>query len=392
MIEANEVKDIIVEGSDGTAIQTAVDRANAAGGGRVIVKAGVYNCASIRLYSNIDLHLESGTVILGSTNYLDYFDFPQNVCAVRPEDSGRVFIYAYDAENVAITGHGMIDGQGPSFFDQTKYSGSFWSKPPIPRPRMVQFVNCRGVKLEGVTFKDSPGWTMLIRLCENVFVSGITVTGNQRMINNDGIDFDGCRHVKCVHSKFKTGDDCLIVRAMREWNEQNVICEDVEFAYLDLDSTCQTIRLGCPSDDTIRNVHAHHIKANGNNGIFGDYPPRYVRPADEGFMDIHDILIEDYEGEFKGSAAQIIVGDGVRIRSVRDIMFRNLNVKSAHPFNFITNKSSEMKDVTLENVICNGEKLPDGPVAITVNEDKPLVRQSVSWETKVQRRDPNALS
>ena len=72
---------------------------------------------------------------------------------------------------------------------------------------MVQFVRCRRVRLEGATFKDSPMWTMFIRLCEDVVADGITVVGDQRMINNDGIDFDACRRVRVGNSFFKTGDD-----------------------------------------------------------------------------------------------------------------------------------------------------------------------------------------
>lgn len=66
----------------------------------------------------MELHLEKGAVLRGSTDYKDYFDFPEEVCKEKPEFSGRVLIYAWNEENISITGEGTIDGQGPEFFPQ----------------------------------------------------------------------------------------------------------------------------------------------------------------------------------------------------------------------------------------------------------------------------------
>lgn len=188
---------VTVPVGDGASIQKAIDEVAAQGGGRVVVPAGEYRSPSLRLKSNVELHLAKGALLRGGTRSEDYFDFPVDVCAVRPEKSGRVFIYAWDAENIAITGEGIIDGRAKEFFSRTESEWNFtWPKPEAPRPRMVQFVRCRNIRLEGVTFEDSPGWTMLIRLCENLTVDNVFVNADHRVINSDGIDLDGCRHVK----------------------------------------------------------------------------------------------------------------------------------------------------------------------------------------------------
>ena len=247
----------------GVDFQKLIDEAAAKGGGRVVVPAGVHETKSLRLRSHVELHLEKGAVLRGSVRHEDYFDFPAEVCAVRPESSGLVLIYAWDEEDIAITGEGTVDGRGPEFFPGRNESPSFrghWPKPVLPRPREVQFVRCRDVRLQGVTFKDSAGWTMLIRLCENVFVDGIRIDNDQRVINSDGIDFDACRHVRVGNSTFRTGDDCLILRAMREKLGDVAVCEDVVVSNCVLDSACQTIRIGCPSDDTIRNAVFRNIR------------------------------------------------------------------------------------------------------------------------------------
>ena len=107
--------DFRVAGPDGAAIQRAVDRAAAAGGGRVVVPAGDYPSGSLRLYSHVELHLEAGARIVGSARADDYLDFPAEVCDLAPERSRKVFFYAWDATDIAITGEGMIDGQRPKF-------------------------------------------------------------------------------------------------------------------------------------------------------------------------------------------------------------------------------------------------------------------------------------
>ena len=395
-----------VKGTTGEDIQAMIDKAFSKGGGKVIVPAGEYSVGSLRLRSNVELHLEKDAVLLGSDKSVDYDSFPEEICAIQPERSSKVLVYAYDEKNIAITGEGIIDGQGPKFFDTSSESG-FYPKPPVERPRMVQFFQCDGIRLEGVTFKDSPCWTMFIRLCNDIEVNGIVVTADQRMINNDGIDFDGCRNVHVTGSDFKTGDDCLILRALRESPDQHVVCEDILVENCRLDSRCQTVRLGAPSDDTIRNAFFKNIEAKGGNGIFADYPVGYLTADDEGYMDISNITFEGYKGTLSGSAVQIVSQPGVKPRRVDGFVFRDFDVKSNQPLRFVGNAGYEIGNVLLENfkadisssdkpcviagcdgltfknVTFNGVRQPDGHVESASGSDAPMTRgKSTSWETR----------
>ena len=144
-------------------IQQSIDAAAAAGGGRVVVTPGVHPIGTLRLKSHVELHLEEGAVLLGSTNRADYEEFPVEVCSVSPGNDKCSLVMAWDAEGIAITGKGTIDGQGPAFYDRRPPRGH-WPKPKSGfRPHMIRFIRCRGVRLEGVTFRDSPHWTMFIR-------------------------------------------------------------------------------------------------------------------------------------------------------------------------------------------------------------------------------------
>ena len=393
---------------NGAEVQRAIDAAAAAGGGRVVVSPGIHHTGTLRLKSRVELHLEEGAILLGSSNRADYIEFPQDVCSVSPGNDKCSLVMAWDAEDIAITGKGTIDGQGDAFHDRKPPRG-FWPKPKSGfRPHMIRFIRCKGVRLEGVTFKDSPHWTMFIRLCEDVTADGIRVIGNQQIMNNDGIDFDSCRRVRVGNSFFRTGDDCIILRAMRERQEDHVICEDVVVSNCVLNSMCQAIRMGAPSDDTIRNAHFKNIKASGRNGIFFDYPTHFTRPYDEGYMDISNIVFDGYEGSSSQSAVQIVAGAGVKIRGVRNITFRNFNVKSARPLRFVGNADSVLSNICLENFRAevktrtpfkavateplifrnctfNGAKMPDGALTTPRGKRKPFIRsKSRSWEAQAQ--------
>ena len=349
---------------DTSAIQKAIDAAASAGGGCVVVPDGVYRSGSLRLRSHVELRLQKGASLVGGTKSEDYFSFPDEICKVKPEKSSKVFVYAWDEEDISVTGEGTIEGNGPAFFDPDKKWGRHWAKPACERPRMVQFVRCKGVRLRGVTFHDSPGWTMLIRLCEDIEADGIKVHADQRIINSDGIDFDGCRRVRVAHCDFKTGDDCLIARAMREkGSDKSVVCEDILVEDCTLDSACQAIRIGCPSDDTIRKVRFRNIRMTGLNGVYFNYPARYLSNADCGFMNVSDVVFENFTGSCTGSAIQIDVDPGIRLRAVRDITFRNFDVKSLMPLRFVGNIHTPIENVRFESVTVNGIRQPDGLVA-----------------------------
>ena len=398
--------DFVVSGTETSAVQRAVDAARAAGGGRVVVPAGEWRSGSIRLYSHVELHLAEGARLVGGTSPDDYFDFPEEICSVAPEGSRKVFVYGWDAEDIAITGKGVIDGRGPEFFDRTKMVswGNFWAKPSHPRPRMVEFVRCRKVRLEEATFKDSPGWTMLIRQCEDIAVRAIRVEADQRIINSDGIDFDSCRRVRVGDSFFRTGDDCLILRAMRATGDEHAVCEDVVVSNCVLNSACQCVRIGCPSDDVIRKALFRDIRAGGNNGIFFDYPVRYLRPDDEGYIDVSDLVFDGWKGEFTGSAIQIVVESAVRARSIRDLAFRNFDVTSARQLRFVGNADAVLEGITLENIrakvsaaqpcqivstrplefrncVFNDRKVEDGERVVPGAPRTPLKRVGGSWES-----------
>ena len=180
-----------VSEKNGNAIQKAIDLAASAGGGKVTLEPGVYPSGTIRLKSNIELHIPAGAVILGFPDPEKYDDFRHpGLDSVTPENSRKCLIACADCENVSITGRGEINGQGCLFFDQNVPAGTPFEKPSWPRPRMIQFFRCRNLLFEGVSFIDSPNWTFWLSGCEDVRISRIRISGCKQICNNDGIDID----------------------------------------------------------------------------------------------------------------------------------------------------------------------------------------------------------
>ena len=329
------MRDFIPTEKTGKAIQTAIDAANQAGGGRVVLEPGIYHSGTIYLKSNVELHIPAGSKILGFDNPEKYDDVNDPALVnISPEGSRKVLLAALHAENIAVTGQGEINGQGPKFYNTDVPDGEVFSKPPHPRPRMVQFFNCTNVKFEDVSFTDSPGWTFLLLDCEDVHVHRIRVTGCQQMVNNDGLDIISCKRVTVSDSFFRTGDDSIIVRAIRKFQNDHAVCEDVTITNCVLDSWCQGIRIGCPSDDTIRRCAFSNITFRGRgNGINIDNPVRYLTKKwqDSGFMDLRDMVFTNFVIETERSPIRISVEDGVKLKYIGNMTFSNFRIRSKQP-------------------------------------------------------------
>lgn len=335
-------------------LQAQIDAAAAKGGGRVTVPKGIHPCRTLYLKSGVELHLEKDAVILGGTKPEDYDNaLPLDQIytysnAVPATVTRKAFIFAKEAHGIAITGKGVIDNSGTAFFDHRT-----WAKPThLLRPRTVIFLRCRDIRFEDTTFKDSPLWTMWLRSCENITVSRIRIEDEQRMINSDGIDFDGCRHVRVGDSYFKTGDDCVVLRAIRDERRRDVpvVTEDVVVSNCYFNTPCQGVRIGCPSDDTIRNAVFRNIEFDGNNAIGSQQPHRYLTVDDNGYLKTENILFENWTVRSFGHPLQLFVDNGIVLRDFGHMTFRNFTVKSKRPFMVRGNAASPVRDMRFENV------------------------------------------
>lgn len=229
------------------------------GGGTLNVPAGVWLTGPIILKSNINLHLDGGALIVFADNedlydtvYVVYEGF--EAWRTQSPISGRNLV------NIAITGDGVIDGNGgmwrpvkknkmnnaewsnliarggvvqgdvwypsQSYIDGQKYaegsSRAAMSKEDAQRvkrylrPVMVQLVGCKNVLLQGVTFQNSPAWNVHPLMCQNLIVDDVYIKNPDFAQNGDGLDIESCKNVIVYRSMLDVGDDAICIKSGKD--------------------------------------------------------------------------------------------------------------------------------------------------------------------------------
>ncbi|MDB5455267.1 MAG: glycoside hydrolase family 28 protein [Caulobacter sp.] len=223
------------------AFARAIQQCAEAGGGRVLVPPGRWLTGAIRLRTGVELHLAQGATLVFSTDPARY-----PIVATRWEGVELMnyspLIFADGERDVAITGRGVLDGQGAAWWSWSSAPRFGW-RPGLPnqrearnalfrmaeqgvpvarrvfgdghslRPMMLQFQNCANVLVEGVTLRDSPCWTIHPVLSRNVIVRDVTVIGHGP--NTDGCDPESVDGMLIERCTFDTGDDCIAIKSGR---------------------------------------------------------------------------------------------------------------------------------------------------------------------------------
>lgn len=244
-------------------IKTAIDALSKKGGGVVLVPQGLWLTGPIVLKNNINLHLAAGSTLLFTADKNEYQLVEANWEGL-PQMRNQSPISATNAVNIAITGKGIIDGNGDVWraVKKDKLTESQWKKklasggvlsddkktwypsegfmkgskmPANPgmispdkdaafyqsikdflRPNLLLLTNCQLVLLEGVTFQNSPAWCLHPLMCENLTVRNVFVKNPWYAQNGDGIDVESCKNVLIENSVFDVGDDALCIKSGRD--------------------------------------------------------------------------------------------------------------------------------------------------------------------------------
>jgi hypothetical protein len=242
--------------NDVGAIQNAIDECHQSGGGQIIVPAGkTYLTGSFALKSNVELHIERGAVIRGSANYADYTHRMYvgalaggSVDADRPNHA--MLVTAHGAENIAVTGGGVIDGAGQDYIAE---SGQYIHVMKYERPFTVFLVGCRNVTFRDITLRDGALWTLRLSGCDDVLIHGIRIDNDLKLPNNDGIDLDRCKNVRISDCHIVSGDDCICLKSCEESAGYGA-CENITVRGCTLVSTSSALIIGAECREPIRNV------------------------------------------------------------------------------------------------------------------------------------------
>jgi polygalacturonase len=348
---------------DTLAIQSAVDECTREDGGTVRLSGGTYLSAPIVLRSHITFELEAGAVLLGSP---DHDDYPAKTEFRSP--GRQSLVSATNAEDVSITGSGVIDGNGESWWLEArrfKDAGILGSE--HTRPRLVVFDHCHHVRVEGVTLQNSPMWQLVPYNSDDVVIRNIRVLAPEKSPNTDAINPFSSSNVVIDHVFADVGDDNIAIKSGAinspggDLPTKNVRITNVDFRH------GHGLSIGSEIAGGVQNIfveHAHfrgtdngiRIKANRDRGndvsgihfldiqmedvktalILSEYYPGVLPSEDLAPAPItrltprfHDIVIENMTATATGNAGVIA---GLPEAPIHDVTLRNVSIKAPQGF------------------------------------------------------------
>ncbi len=257
------------------AFADAINAVSEKGGGKVVIPAGVWLTGPILLKSNLELHAETGALIVFSN---DKDLYPLVETSFEGLNTWRCLspIYGKGLENIAFTGNGVWDGSGDAwrFVKKNKLNEEQWKKlvasggivsedgkewypseqfrdamkgadqnirldlktkeefqqiRDFLRPVMLSIRNSKRVLIDGPTFQNSPAWCLHPFMIEDLIVRNTTVRNPWYSQNGDGLDVESCKNVLVESCSFDVGDDAICIKSGKDKDgrERGVACENL---------------------------------------------------------------------------------------------------------------------------------------------------------------------
>lgn len=245
-----------------TAINKAIEQSSLQGGGVVLVPSGLWLTGPIILKSNVNLHLKRDAILFFTDDF-DQYKLIEANWEGQPAWRNQSPISGTDLTNIAITGSGVIDGNGDAWrmVKKSKLTDSQWKNlinsggvvdkssqiwypsekslagskdkkagvmtagtsssdyehiKDFLRPNLLVLTNCKKVLLEGVTIQNSPAWNLHPLLCEDLTLRRLLVRNPWYGQNGDGVDIESCKNVLIEDCTFDVGDDGICIKSGRD--------------------------------------------------------------------------------------------------------------------------------------------------------------------------------
>lgn len=369
-------------------IQAAIDALAAKGGGAVVIPKGIFLSGAIFLKPRVNLYLEEGAVLKGSTNVADY-PITRTRIEGHFEDWLPALINADGCDHLRIGGAGILDGSGRPFYEA--FWKAFRADPrvtnlAVKRPRLVFIEDSRDVQIDGIRFENSGFWNLHLYRCQNVLVENVhfEVPDGIKCPSTDGTDIDSCQYVTIRGCTYRVDDDCVCLKgskgpfAMQDKDSPPV--EHIRVSNCAFERGSGVVTLGSEAT-VVRDVVVENCKVFGRISM----AKLKLRPdTSQDYEDIHyrNITLDgrgpildvqpwwqffDLKGQpkpksvvsnvtlsnIKGSYGSLgIVEGNAGQTEIRNITLKNINVT-------LTNDSLNAVGVTnlkVKNVIVNGKK------------------------------------
>ena len=337
------------------AFQAAIDACK--GPGAVVrVSQGQYVTGTIKLKSNVELHVAEGAEILGSLSLDDYARDIQG--AIEAPAFDECLIYAENSTNIKITGKGIINGRGTKESFPVKIGRKLGD-----RPMLIRFVNCNDVSFSDITLKNAASWCTHMVDCDDIIIRNVTLD-NHVNTNNDGFDLDGCKNILIEDCNIRSGDDSICPKSTTDRLTENLVVRNCR-----VQSNTAAFKCGTSSHGGFRNIRISDCDFSGcRMGVIK------LLTVDGGILeDVHisNITMNNVEGpifirlgnrgrQYDKPTEQIystdVKAEGAPVGSVRNIRIRNItatvtgDVKERQGIMISGIPGHKIEDVVLENL------------------------------------------
>lgn len=376
------------------AFEYAIAAVSKRGGGRVVIPAGIWLTGPIILKSNLEMHTETGALVIFSDNKDLY---PIIETSFEGLDTWRCIspIYGKNIENVAFTGSGVWDGSGGAwrFVKKSKLTAKQWKElvksggvvndkgdewypseqfkkthesanMNVPanlttkeefeeirdflRPVMVSIQNSKRVLLDGPTFQNSPAWCIHPLMVEDLIVRNITVRNPWYSQNGDGIDIESCKNVLVENSNFDVGDDAICIKSGKNegGRRRDVPCENLVIRNNIVYHGHGGVTVGSEMSGGVRNMHVSNCTFMGT-----DVGLRFKSTRGRGGV-VENIFISDVRMTNIPTIAisfNLYYG-GISVSE----MLESGQVEDFSRQEPVTEETPQFKDISIKDVVVNG--------------------------------------
>ena len=358
------------------AIQEAIDAAEAAGGGVVVVPEGRFLTGSIFLKPGVELQLEKGGVLLGSQ---DIEDYPVQMTRIegKAQPWRMALVNARGVDGLRIYGEGELNGNGAPFwaaFWQRRRENPACTNLEVERPRILYVERCNDVWIRGVKLRDSGFWNLHVYRCQDVTIEGLDIEAPDgpppnRAPSSDGIDIDSCQWVTVKGCRISVGDDSIALKGTKGIHAlddessppvHHILIEDCVY-----DGGHGVATMGSEAT-VVRDVTVRNCVVNGDNSLVRlklrpDTPQTY-----------ENLLFENIELNGVGRIFNVnswtqfldLQGHEPPASVVRNVTLRNIKGRFGSMGSLVGNPNDVITGITLESIDLKLEKevLQMGPV------------------------------
>jgi alpha-L-rhamnosidase len=342
------------------AIQRAIDQL-AAGGGTVAIPAGTFLSGALFLKPGVNLHLEKGAVLKGSTDLAHYPIGPTRIEG-QTKPWVPALVNADKTDHLRISGEGALDGSGKPFWE------TFWARLKadasttnlgVPRPRLLFIQNSNDVRVSGIQLMNSGFWNFHLYRCRDVVIEGLRISAPPESPSTDGLDIDSSQDVTVRGCHFSVDDDCVAIKgskgpfAMQDKNSPPV--ENIHIVDCLFDLGHGVLTLG--SEATIvRNVTVERCKVAGpgtNRNVVVRLKLRPDTPQLYENITVKDITLDGHGSIFSIEPWQQyfdLQGQSPPARTIRNLTVSNVR-GTFGKFGIIHGNDGDVIDrITMENI------------------------------------------